>query len=279
MISMLQIHPTLECNRNCSFCSYRNNKYDANHGMEAHGEAAKASPVRSIPFSVIIKRLKQVAWLGCKALKVSGGGEPLLYQDIIPLLCMAKELKLKIYLQTNGILLNNIYRSLCNNIRVSCGDGIPFEAGEIKPDGYSYIITSKPDYANLNRLMEYATHHDLYVRVAFDDTDTNTPGVEEILHHIPSLHIHKGAVAIPITHKHTLWDNSITQKGQNPCPSSIKTPLLGADGHWYPCCRTQFALEHKVWGYNKKMRMGMGMLPLKPYDGSSCVNCSYDLSN
>lgn len=260
MISMLQIHPTLECNRHCSFCSYRDD-----------------IDTDALSFSVISNHLRQAALLGCKALKVSGGGEPLLYPDIVSLFRRAKNFNLKIYLQTNGMLLNDIHRSLCDDIRVSYGDGISFdeEKENIKPDGYSYIVTSKPDYVNLKHLMEYAIQHSLYVRVALDDTSVDVPRPEEILHHIPSLRLHKGATTIPITHKYTLWDNNHFHQGRNPCSSSIKTPLLGADGYWYPCCRTQFALEHKVWRYNRKMRMGMGTLPLKPYDGSSCTNCSY----
>lgn len=262
---LLQIHPTLKCQRYCSFCSYREDR--------SKGKSD------SLPLFGVAAHLKQAAILGCKKVKISGGGEPLLYKRIIPLLNLCKWYQFKIYLQTNGIELNETHRALCDDIRISYGDKIRFVEKGVKPNGYSYVITDTPDYKNLTRLIQYATLHDLYVRVTFDDTDTNTPTSKEVLHHIPSLHLYKGATAIPITHKHTLWDNKHSHPGRNPCPSSIKTPLLGADGYWYPCCRTQFALEHKVWGYNKEMRMGTGMLPLVPYDGSSCTSCNYDLSN
>ncbi|MBC8460848.1 MAG: radical SAM protein [Deltaproteobacteria bacterium] len=261
-MKLLQIHPIMKCNRQCSFCSYRDEKTEG-----------------TLPFFVIANHLRQAAMLGCKEIKFSGGGEPLLHPHIVSIFRMAKCYGFKIYLQTNGTLLEKVHRSLCDDIRFSYGDGVYFIDGHIKPDGYSYIITDTPDYENLTRLIQYATLHDLYVRVTFDDTGVNAPSPDEVLSHIPSLHRHNGATAVPITHKHTLWNNKYFHVGQNPCLSSMETPLLGADGYWYPCCRTQFALERKVWGYNKEMRMGTGELPLEPYDGSSCVSCSYDLSN
>lgn len=256
---LLQIHPTLECNRCCSFCSYRN------------GKARKDT----LPFLEVVSHVKQAAMLGCKKIKISGGGEPLLYGYIIPLLHLCRLYEFKIYLQTNGILLNEVHRELCDDVRISYGDKIRFVEKDVMPDGYSYVITDEPDYKNLIQLIEYAKLHDLYVRVTFDDTGINTPSPDEVLSHIPSLHLHNGATAVPITHKHTLWNNKYSHVGQNPCPSSTETPLVGADGYVYPCCRTQFARDRKVLGYNQDMRMGTGALPLEPFDGSSCIHCSY----
>jgi MoaA/NifB/PqqE/SkfB family radical SAM enzyme len=262
-VKLLQIHPTLKCNRYCSFCSYR-------------GIKGKRT---SLCLHDIGTHLEQAANLECKKVKISGGGEPLLYDYIIPLLRLCRWYGLKSYLQTNGIGLNEVHRELCDDIRISYGDKIRFVEKDVMPDGYSYVITGEPDYKNLIQLIEYAKLHDLYVRVTFDDTGINTPSPDEVLSYIPSLYVHNGATAVPITHKHTLWNNKYSHAGQNPCSSSTETPLLGADGYWYPCCRTQFARKEQVLGYNKDMRMGTGALPLEPFDGDSCIHCSYDLSN
>lgn len=243
-LSLIQIHPTTECNYNCSYCSYRGENKFLNLDIDA-----------------VCEYLKQVHDLGCKTVKITGGGEPLLYKNILCLILTAKQYGMKISLQTNGSLLNNIHSRFCDDIRVSFGDGISFKPNHYA-NGYSYIVTRTPDYNNLNNLLRYAIANQQYVRITQDDTDIdNVPDIEDIKEHIYDNGLIK------------FWDVRKYQRGQNPCPS-LSSPVVGADGYIYPCCRFQYAKE-PVWGYNKSMRIGQDLNNIS-YDGSDCVRCYYD---
>ena len=221
--------------------------------------------------------------LGCKTLKISGGGEPLLYDSIISLLCLAKYYHLYVQLQTNGDDLSFLYWKFCDDVRVSLSDERHLESRPAHyAHGFSYVVTAKPDYDNLSSVVGYAIANDKYVKVTQDDTDLdNVPDIEEIKSHLfesPNL---------------TFWDAKDYHIGQNPCPECMRSPLLGADGYYYPCCRSQYAKGKDLRNYDASMRLGqdiesiilvpsVGTKILVPnvgtntgYDGSECTRCYY----
>ena len=250
---LLQIHPTLNCNRRCSFCSYRENGYDA-----------------ELPYDKLEKVLCRAKELGYTELKISGGGEPLLYERIISLLCLAKYLGYYIYLQTNGTMLSAPYRRFTDDVRISMGDGIDFNQCKTKhfANGYNYVVTANPDYDNLNNVIRSAIAHNQYVKVIQDDTDIeNAVSMDEIRSHIPQNELI------------TLWDVFNYHQGTNPCPS--KSPLLGADGYWYSCCRPQYSKGKNLASYDETMRIGsidddLAIVTKTLFDGSQCKRCYYD---
>jgi molybdenum cofactor biosynthesis enzyme MoaA len=263
-MKVLQIHPTLKCNSFCHWCAYGRQKYNDELSLEK-----------------IYRELSSVHLSGCEMIKISGGGEPTVYGDLIPMLFWARQLGYTVYLQTNGLKLDHLIRQLCCDIRISSGDGKPFVQPEINPNGFSYVVSREPDYDNLNRLIEFAISKGLYVRITQDDTDLeNVPTIAEIQSNIArdyeSSFINRGvseanrlaAGDYPIR----FWDALDYHRGRNPCPSS-ESPLLGADGYWYPCCKTHCAQE-LVEGYNQSMRLGTEY-PQTPYDGSDCRRCYY----
>lgn len=248
-MTTLQIHPTSLCNRNCSFCSYRESDLDC-----------------ELDFNQIVEHMLDAKRLGCKELKVTGGGEPLMYSDIHAVLYLAKRWGYKIYLQTNGILLNRVHRAMCDDIRISYGDGIKFKPPKILPDGFSYVVTTEPDYVNLNNIIRYSVANDMYVRITQDETANldDLPEIDETKSHLVKSRNVK------------YWDVKSYHKGANPCKPSIQSPLIGADGYIYPCCRTQYAQDVTL-GYNTNMRMGRDLNKIQPYDGSGCVRCYYGI--
>jgi len=262
----LQIHPTLRCSRNCDWCSYRDQPlplYD------------------DLPLEVIDQQLKDAKEFGCQAVKISGGGEPLDYESIVTLLLLCKYYHLKVYLQTNGKKLNGIHRKVCDDIRVSYGDGVPFEGDRIGVDGFSYVVSCNPDYENLNRLVSWASSHEQYVKIIQDESAdfSQLPGVEDI----------KAAITIPIeTLNITFVDVKNFHPGKNPCPECIENPLLAPDWDgwtYYPCCRTQWALVGKynqlIEGnrrYDTSFKLGKSLHHIQenPFDGSNCIRCYYE---
>ena len=273
-MQIIQIHPTFNCNRSCSWCAY---------GMRNQKKT-------ELPLEDLQHQLGYAMQTGCRIVKISGGGEPTIYSDFIPLLYVARWLGFTIYLQTNGIVLDKQMRILCDDIRISFGDGIPFEIPKIQPDGFSYIVSQNPDYDNMNAVIEYVLENSCYVRITQDDTDLdNIPSIEEIqAHSMVAVRLIKGGttelsrlepkvsagVAVsnfPIDAVR-FWDAKDFHTGINPCPCH-QLPLFGADGFWYPCCKTHVAKE-LTQGYNKSMRLGTEY-PEVPYDGSTCRRCYY----
>lgn len=259
-MNVLQIHPTLKCNLNCDWCFYT--KSDS-----------------ELSLSHILTEIKRAKLSGCEILKISGGGEPTMYSRLVEVLYYAKTLQFKIFLQTNGTNLDLEIRRLCDDIRISYGDNRPFkESRTVIPDGFSYIVSAKLDYENLNNLLGYAIPNGFYVRITQDDTDIdNVPTISEIQRNINSdnsFMIKSGSIEInrlsPGTSQIRFWDALNYKQGRNPCPC-FESPLLGADGYWYPCCKTHCAKD-LTRGYNTAMRIEG---PYIKYDGSDCARCYY----
>ena len=272
---MIQIHPTLNCNNRCSFCSYRESRGLTIDDCRLMIEKTSQSSIinqqsRELPYDKIEKVLYRAKCLGYTELKISGGGEPLLYKRIISLLCLAKYSGYYTYLQTNGTMLSMVHKRFVDDVRISIGDGIDFAKCKTKhfANGYNYVVTANPDYDNLNNVIMSAINHNQYVKITQDDTDIeNAVSMDEIRNHIPQN---------PLI---TLWDVFSYQEGTNPCES--KSPLLGADGYWYPCCRTQYAKGKDLKTYDAEMRIGnidddLEIVTKSSFDGSQCNRCYYD---
>lgn len=92
----VRIYPTNKCNHNCEYCTYKNPNlglgglYDRND---------------SIPYDKMVEIINNLSQLGCKAVTISGGGEPLLYPKIRETLQLFKYYNIPVGLYTNGSLL------------------------------------------------------------------------------------------------------------------------------------------------------------------------------
>lgn len=250
----LHIHPTKRCNSNCSFCSYR-----GNHTGE------------QLPPDFICEVLREGKDIGYTKLRIAGGGEPTIYKDIFTVLCTARYYRYDISLQTNGTNLLPSYRQFCKDIRVSLGDRIKFKSEKLAtiPDGYNYVVTSTPDYVSLNNVIRYAIANNQYIRIVTDETDTlNTPTIADIKTHIPEHSLI------------TFHDGKAYHNGNKHCPSNAR--LLGADGFWYPCCRTQYSKGKNLTDYDETMRLGkqydrLSVVTNIKYNGRKCKRCYYSV--
>lgn len=257
-MKIFQLHPTLDCNQSCVWCPYLG---------ESGGE---------IEFPEIRRQLYIERRRGCPILKISGGGEPMLYLYFKELLRYACDIGYTVYLQTNGSLLDNFTREYVYDIRISYGDGIDFSPPDIHPDGFSYVVSRYPEYDNLRRVIHYAQKYGIYVRVTPDDTDIeNVPSIAEIKANLPEScsYVEPGISEANRLLKRgvSFWDAFTYHPGKNPCPCH-DSPLLTPYG-WAPCCKTHVA-KGVVPGYNKSMILGWEY-PEIPYDGSSCTRCYY----
>lgn len=273
MRKILQLHLTLRCDLNCDFCFYE--KRDEELSLEQIDNILRWGRLNDF-----------------EILKISGGGEPTLHKSFIAILQFAHALGYIIYLQTHGKHLTNEIRKYTHDIRISFGDGNKFEAPNILPNGFSYVVSITPDYENLGNLVEFAILNNCYVRITQMDNFSINSGKLSI-NDIPSIEkIAENLIEfrdfLPILIKSgtfeerrlcpenesliRFWDAKNFHTGKNPCPC-FNSPLYGADDYFYPCCKTHCAKE-LTNGYNKSMRLGR-QYPTIPYNGSNCKRCYY----
>ena len=90
----IQIDPYNPCQHDCHWCAFRHHKDD---DMNALFNASDW--IRTPKMIEIIDSCSQI---GVKSLEISGGGEPTLHPDIIPIILRAVEQNIEIGLVTNG---------------------------------------------------------------------------------------------------------------------------------------------------------------------------------
>lgn len=92
------------CNLNCSMC-WRNADF-----------AAERLKQKEVPLSRWEKTIVELAEMGCRSIKFSGGGEPLLYPGFLKLAILAKGFNMCCMLTTNGTLLDKHMRDELDRI-------------------------------------------------------------------------------------------------------------------------------------------------------------------
>lgn len=94
----LQAHliATNRCNQDCDICAYRRDGHQSNQRFD---------PRDQLPGEKLMEIINDLAALGCKAVQFTGGGEPLLHQDITRAFKRARKLGMSIALVTNGTRL------------------------------------------------------------------------------------------------------------------------------------------------------------------------------
>lgn len=94
----VRIKPTNKCCHNCYFCVY-NYKFSKMHET--------TNKIDEIPLNKMIEILDDLKDIGTKAITYSGGGEPLVHKDIIPILKRTLDNKIDLSILTNGQLLSD----------------------------------------------------------------------------------------------------------------------------------------------------------------------------
>jgi len=106
----VEIHFTQKCNLRCSYCAY---SVSENNFLELTSD-------------IWIKTLKEFEDLRINSIVISGG-EPFLYKDFNEILLMIAKLKIRFFIFTNGLLIND------NNIRLLRSKNVTIS---ISLDGY-----------------------------------------------------------------------------------------------------------------------------------------------
>lgn len=279
-----QMNWTNRCNFNCEMCSC--------------SEREKSLELSS-------RKVKQInstlAYLGCKAYTVTGGGEPTLHKNYDDLILDLLDYDISIGLVTNGTNLGNL--KTVNDLvwcRISASDYLPQQLSNLNMSvtdwlrhirnsvldntdvdwAFSYVVGRNPDLTLIERMIKFAEFYEFtHVRLVndifiADELETQMKRIRNYLH---SKMINDDKVNYQF--------RSDWNKGYSPCYISLLKPVIGADGYVYPCCGTQYALDNPSRDYEMRMRMGKYNQITDIYerqlffDGSMCSKCYYNHYN
>jgi len=231
---------------------------------------------------------------GCKAVTLSGGGEPILHKNINEILEFILNLDIKIGLTTNGVALSRVQPEILNKItwvRISHSDNRSFDNEYQKylsnivikcPNidwSFSYVVTKNINYETLINIIHFANEHKMtHIRVVSDLLNLEEIiSMDEIKNYIKLQNVDDSLVIYQGRKNYA--------HGEKKCLISLLKPVINADGEIYPCCGVQYLSEEPTLDCNKKVSMGNAKDLQKIYedqkyfDGSICARCYYSEYN
>jgi MoaA/NifB/PqqE/SkfB family radical SAM enzyme len=270
----IQLYPTNVCNLKCDFCSC------ANRGKKDELSIEQINSVLN------------TAWkLGCRAVTISGGGEPTLHPNINEILEKIKYLGMQAGITSNGTTLDRVTdENLSQNLtwlRISHSDlrewtsDYRYKIANIVKKcsgvdwGFSYVITNNINYEMLKNLVIFSNANKAaYVRIVSDLLNLDDVGdmasIREYLH------------------THNVDDSIVIYQGRKnfhpgveKCLISLLKPVINADGYIYGCCGIQYSKKEPDLELNKNMAMGRIedlydiYYKQKYFNGNICVKCYY----
>jgi organic radical activating enzyme len=267
----VQLNPTNVCNLSCSFCSCKNR-----------------SRKDVLPLSTVIDMMNTYKELGCKAVTITGGGEPLLHPQINEIIYAIGNIGIDIGLVTNGTVLHKL--RVFNGItwiRISSEDTRDFDSSLLhniatknpKIDwAFSHVLSTDPNIKQIGRLVQFANEHKFtHVRIVSDLLNLKDSSIDIVKRRLQEKGIDDSKV---IYQGRKDWT-----KGTEKCYISLLKPVIGACKGLYPCCGAQYALETPSLDLTEEMRMGTIkdiktiFNEQKYFDGSKCVRCYYSSYN
>lgn len=261
----VQLYPTDRCNLKCTFCSCANK------------DGAR------LTLSAVARLADELPLLGCRAVTISGGGEPLCHPQLNEIIGVLADNGLQVGLTTNGLLLDRLATGTLRWCRISCCDERPLDAPtseritravERFPAvdwALSYVVSDRCDLENLRRHVELAgTLEMTHVRVVADLFSQGASFADA-----------RAALA-GIDQRVIYQARKDFTRGRAKCLIGLLKPVVSADGWVYPCCGAQYAHEppdRKLPANMRICRMTELSRLSQPFDGRQCVRCYYDAYN
>ena len=273
---LLPIHvqwmPTNKCNLNCKFCSCS----ERNKSLEMDITKAKAV-------------IQELSGLGCKAVTVTGGGEPLCHPQIVEMLECFAEHDIAIGLVTNGTLINKLDKktlSLLTWCRISSGDDRQLTpryqkllesvvGSSANVDwAFSHVVTHNADFQNIRNLVNFANDWKFtHVRIVADILNADILDIEPLREYLSGV------------------DSRVIYQARNkPVPSKscaigYVKPVIDPEFKMYLCCGVQYALEEPSKDVPRQLCMGSAFNLAEIYGPErklfhvNCIRCYYESYN
>lgn len=237
----VQWMPTNRCNLNCSFCSC--SRRDRNLEMD-------------LPTAVDV--IRQLAELGCEAVTITGGGEPLCHPGLPNMIDEFASCGVKVGLVTNGILLEQLERETIERLtwcRISHSDDREFGDGYREALGrvvqsdtdwaFSYVLSPDPNLPTIRHLVKFATtHYFTHVRIVSDILNPRPEDVEAV------------KAALAGTDSRVIYQSRDMPEVGHTCRICYIKPVIGPDWSIGPCCGYQYALDPPARDLPPSMKIG-----------------------
>lgn len=256
----VRIKPINACNHKCWFCAYRVDNLQLGEQMSLRD---------SIPKEKMIELVEDLIQMEVKAVTFSGGGEPLIYPHIIPVLRRLAEANIQFAVLTNGSFLKGEIASLFSKhgtwIRISM-DGWDNESytrfRSTKGDEYDNIMANIKNFKELKGSchlgVSFIVNDKNFENVLDACTKLKVAGVEHVKisgcvvsndanenneYHAPfrnavstqiqeALSLNCESFQI-INHYHETAHNF--EKNYHSCPMASMLTVIGADSNVYLC--------------------------------------------
>lgn len=167
----VRIKPTNLCNHNCFFCVYASGyRREKTAGAFHSGMHEDIEHKDVIPTPKMYEILDDLAGIGVRAVTYSGGGEPLMHHDIVPIMRKTKDLGIDLSVLTNGQLLTKERAEILAEakwVRVSMdyisGEQIAYQRG-IAPSSFQIVMNNIEHFSKIkNRdcdlAVNFIVHH------------------------------------------------------------------------------------------------------------------------
>lgn len=267
-----QVIPTNKCNLNCPFCSC------SKRTKELEMNIAKAFDMVDL-----------LKFCGCKAMTITGGGEPLKYDHLEAFMNYVHKNEIKMGLVTNGLLLDRVSPDTLNLLtwcRISNGDDRRFigkypemlaevtsAAGNVDW-AFSHVVSNKPNYEEIARVVAFANRAAFtHVRLVADLFAPEAINMKDVQLYLKSKNINDQRVIYQERKAHT-------RGGE--CYIGYLKPLISPDFKIYACCGVQYALATPSYDLPEELCLGsvfdLKMIVAKsriPFHGEMCVKCYY----
>ena len=261
----IHLAPTDKCNLDCEWCSVR---------------ARKMHELLPEECQTIVDKYKQ---LGIKSVEITGGGDPLMYDYLIPLIDYIYEQDLAIGLITNGLLLNDLPNRTLDKLtwlRISLS-GVDFGMKDDYLDlkginfpkftGASYVVTPNTTKKQLDDITKIDSVLNFnYIRIVPD------------CYQIDNIEFGKKFIPDLIKDYHNFFFQWKEYKTPQECYWRYIKPFVNSDGYIYHCSTCSLFKEyfHPDWrvGHYSEIEK-IYKEQVFSFDSSNCPYCFYSKQN
>lgn len=263
----VQVNPTNRCPLACKFCSCANREKNV-----------------EIPYCLLTNITDRLVVLGAKAVTITGGGDPLAYDNLPKYIKYLHGKGIEVSLVTNGVLFGEFmtlgfmdYLSWC---RISLSDERELRPNEIgmainmRPDfSFSYVVTTG-NLGNIIKAVEYANRNKFsHVRMVDDIIKGSKVSLDKI---------RQTLVEHGIDISRVIWQGRKEYtKGSPRCLVGLLKPNIDVYGNVTPCCGIQYASNPPALDFTRAFRVcdkdGIEKVykEQRYFSGAICERCYY----
>lgn len=238
--------PTNKCNLNCPWCSC------SERDKHLQMDAAQAKNV-----------IQDLAELGCLAVTITGGGEPLCHPRLADMIHQFFVHGISVGLVTNGLLLGKMNADALDMVtwcRISNGDHRELtpqyretlesvmKLGPRVDWAFSHVVSSRPNFAEIVRIVEFANEHNFtHVRLVADILDAENISLDAVREDLRGID------------QRVIYQNRDKPVPASSCLIGYVKPLIAPDFKIYHCCGVQYALDPPSKDLPEELSMGSAL--------------------